>query len=125
MLLVPIPHVRAWKISLRTVHLIAASILVGGYAFAAPAAQLRLPLFTVVASGTGMVLLEAYPRLDSVFQGWALLTWAKLALLCLVPHAGRYRLAILMAVIVLASIGSHMPARFRHYSLLYRRVIKD
>jgi hypothetical protein len=29
----------------------------------------------------------------------------------------------LLAAISLASVGSHMPARFRHYSILHRRVL--
>jgi hypothetical protein len=28
-------------------------------------------------------------------------------------------------VVVIASVGSHMPGRFRHYSVVYRRVIHD
>ena len=42
----------------------------------------------------------------------------KLALLVLIPWLWEYRVAILAVVIVLASVGSHMPARFRYYSWL-------
>jgi len=35
------------------------------------------------------------------------------------------RVAILAAVIVQASVGSHMPARFRYYSLLHGRMLDD
>ena len=30
--------------------------------------------------------------------------------------------AVLLAVVVIASVGSHMPARFRYYSVIYRKV---
>jgi hypothetical protein len=45
-------------------------------------------------------------------------------LLCLIPWLWQYRVPILVAVIVIASVGSHMPRRFRHYSLLHRRVVE-
>ena len=53
------------------------------------------------------------------------MTIAKLALLCAVPLAWDYRLPILLAVLVIASVGSHMSARYRYYSFVYRRVIRD
>ena len=31
---------------------------------------------------------------------------------------------LLLLVVAMASVGSHMPARYRHYSLLERRVIE-
>ncbi len=121
----PIPYVRFWKISLRTAHLVGASILVGGHAFNAPANQLRPMLWLLIASGGGMIFLEAYPTMTFMFEGWGLLLLAKLALLCLVPFAWNLRLPLLIAVVVLASVGSHMPGRMRHYSLLQRKVRKD
>jgi hypothetical protein len=53
------------------------------------------------------------------------MTMAKVALICVVPLAWDYRLPILLAVIVIGSVGSHMPGRYRHYSVLYRRVIHE
>lgn len=121
-----IPYVRFWKIALRTAHILAASFLVGGHAFGAQASQLRPMLYLAMTTGAGMIFLEAYPTtLAFVFEGWAVLLLGKLALLCLIPFAWGYRLPILIAVIALASIGSHMPGRMRHYSLLYRRVVKE
>jgi hypothetical protein len=32
---------------------------------------------------------------------------------------------ILLLVLVLASVGSHMPRRFRYYSLVHRRVLEE
>jgi hypothetical protein len=42
-----------------------------------------------------------------------------------VPLFWDYRLPILLAVVVIASVGSHMPARFRYYSVLQREIIRD
>jgi hypothetical protein len=103
----------------------ATGTLLGGHAFGAPADQLRPLLYVAIASGAGLIGLEAWPTLHFVFEGWGLIILAKLGLLCLIPFAWSYRIPLLLTVVALASIGSHMPARFRHYSFYYRRVIKQ
>ncbi len=103
----------------------AAGILLGGHFFNAPASALLPWLYLAIASGIGLIMLEAYPSLHFVFEGWGVVTLAKLALLIVIPFAWDTRVPILFAVVALGSVGSHMPARFRHYSLLYRRVIKN
>ena len=103
----------------------AISILVGGHAFGAAPAQLKSSLYVAIATGIAMTFLEAYPKLSFVFEGWGLLLMAKIALLCVIPFAWKYRVAILLAAVAIAAIGSHMPARFRHYSVLYGRVTKN
>jgi hypothetical protein len=30
-----------------------------------------------------------------------------------------HRLPILIAVVIIGSVGSHMPRKFRHYSIIY------
>ena len=32
---------------------------------------------------------------------------------------------ILLAVVVIGSVGSHMPGRYRHFSVIYGQVIRD
>jgi len=119
-----IPYARAWNIALRTAHLMGTSMLVGGYAFGASADQLKPLLYLSIATGVGLVVVEAYPSLLFVFEGWGLFLLTKLALLGLVPFAHHYRVSILLAIIALAAVGSHLPARFRHYSLLYGKIIE-
>lgn len=121
----PIPYARAWSIAFRTVHIVAISILVGGHAFGAPADQLRPLLYGAIVSGVGMATIETYPSLQILHQGWGLLLFLKLALLCVVLIAWSYRLPILIAVMIIGSVGSHMPRKFRHYSLLYGSVHKE
>jgi hypothetical protein len=48
----------------------------------------------------------------------------KLVLLCLIPWMWKHRLVMLLLVVGIASVGSHMPARFRYYSLIHRRVLE-
>jgi hypothetical protein len=113
-----IPHAREWSILFRTFHLLAISILVGGHFFNAPADQLRPMLYLAIASGAAMAFVEAYPRFLNLFEGWGILVFIKLALLCAIPFAWSHRFAILVAVLVIGSAGSHMSKRLRHCSPL-------
>jgi hypothetical protein len=114
-----IPYRRWWSIGLRTVHLIAIGILLGGHAFNAPAAQLRPLLYLAIATGCVMAGLESDPNLHFLVEGGGALMLLKLALLCAIPFAWDLRLYLLLGVVILASVGSHMSARHRHYSFLY------
>jgi len=74
-----IPHARLYKVTLRTAHLMATSVLVGGHAFGAPVSALRPLLYVAIATGAGLILLETGPSLHFVFEGWGLLLLIKLA----------------------------------------------
>jgi hypothetical protein len=71
-----------------------------------------------------MIFYEAYPTLGFLFEGWGLMLLAKLGLLCALGLVSRARLPILLAVVALAAIGSHMPRRWRHFSILHRKVMR-
>ena len=118
-------NIRALNIALRTAHIGAMGILVGGHAFDVPPERLMVSLWVAIATGVTLAAVEAGPRLLWFHQGRGLMTMTKLALLCAVPLAWDYRLPILLTVIVLASVGSHMPARFRYYSVVHRQIIRD
>lgn len=120
-----LPYARALNIAFRTIHIVAMSLLVGGYAFGASAERLRLSLLFVLGSGAALILIEAYPNLHYIFEGRALFLWFKLALFGILPHARGYQVPILLLIVAIASVGSHLPSRYRHFSVLYRRVVKD
>ena len=84
-----------------------------------------MSLWLTIGTGVALAAIEAGPRLLWFHQGRGVMTMAKLALICAVPLAWDYRLPILLAVIVVGSVGSHMPGRYRHYSVVYRQVIHD
>jgi len=121
-------NARLWNVSLRTAHIAAMGVLLGGHAFV-PAEErdrLLLSLWLTIATGTCLGLLETGGRPTWFHQGRGLMTLAKLGLLCTVPFLWDYqrlRLAVLVTVVVIASVGSHMPARFRYYSVLYRKIL--
>ena len=116
---------RALNITLRTAHIGAMAVLVGGHAFDVVPDRLLPILWLTVGTGAALVAIEAGPRLLWFHQGRGLMTMSKLALLSAVLVAWDYRLPILLGVLVLASVGSHMSARYRYYSVIQRRVVKD
>jgi hypothetical protein len=119
---------RTWNIALRTAHIATTGVLLGGHAFDRPANDLRPILYLTIATGVVLGMLEAGPRLLWFHQGRGLMTIAKLLLLCTVPLLWEHRylrLAVLLAVVAIASVGAHMPARLRYYSVIYRQVIAD
>jgi hypothetical protein len=121
---VRLPYARAWNIAARTAHIAAMSVLVGAHAFDVPAVRLHGMLAFTIATGALLIVLEAFslgPRW--LVQGRGLMVLGKLALLVAIPFAWSSRLGLLMGVIVLASVGSHMPARFRYYSVVDGRVL--
>jgi hypothetical protein len=118
-----IPHERAWNVGLRTLHLMAFGALLGGHVWQVQADLLYPSLAITVASGAALIGLELYQNVHWLFLGKGLVVLAKLALLLLVPLFWEARVLLLLAVVALASIGAHMPARFRHYSVLHRRVL--
>ena len=119
-----IPHARAWNIAARTAHIAATGVLVGGHAFNAPRDDLYPILWLAIITGAALIFLEAFSvRLRWLAQGRGLMVVVKLVLLLFIPLAWSLRLPILLAVIVLASVGSHMPARFRYYSIVDGKVL--
>lgn len=115
---------RAVNIALRTAHLGVAGVLCGGHVFDIPAESLKIWLVWTIVTGGLLALVEASSRLHWLYQGRGLFVLTKLALLCLIPWLWPYRVGILAVVIVLAGVGSHMPARFRYYSVLHGRMLE-
>ena len=119
-----LPGARSWSITFRTIHLAAFGVLLGGHAFAVDAENLLPSLWLTILSGIGLIALEMYAQgLYWLFLGKGITVLVKLGLLLAVPFFWEQRVWLLLAVVVIASVGSHMPSRFRHYSLLHRRLI--
>jgi hypothetical protein len=115
---------RAWNIAFRTAHIGVTGILLGGHVFDVDPARLRVWLCLVIATGVCLSAIEAYPSLRWLHEGRGALVLAKVALLLVVALLWEHRVYLLAAVVVIGSVGSHMPARFRYYSVLYRRVLE-
>jgi hypothetical protein len=119
-----LPHARAWNVGARTVHLGATGVLLGGHFFGIEAETLLPWLAAAIASGAVMLAVEIYSSFDWLAELGGLAVVLKVALLCVIPFAWSARVPILFAVVLVAGIGSHMPGKYRHYSLRYRRSMK-
>lgn len=116
---------RSIAIALRTLHLASFGILLGGHAFAIESNQLLPALYLTIASGIGLMAIEVYViGLYWFFLGKGVMVFLKLALLLAIPYFWEHRVLLLLLVVTIASVGSHMPARYRHYSFLHRRVVQ-
>ena len=114
---------RGLNIALRTAHIGVTGALFGGHVFAISAERLLPFLYLSILTGIVLLIVEIYPTWRRIFEVRTAMVAAKLLLLCLIPWLWTYRVAILIAVIVIASIGSHMPRRYRYYSILDRRLV--
>jgi hypothetical protein len=119
-----LPYNRGISIAFRTLHLLGSSLLIGGHAFGAEPQRLIGLLYLTVGSGLGLAVLELYRSCDWVYQGMGLLVIVKTAITALTGIWWEQRVALLCVVVVLGSIGSHMPADYRHYSPWHGRVLQ-
>ena len=117
--------IRWLNIALRTAHIGAMGILLGGHAFNVDPERLMLALWLTIGTGVGLIALESGAKLLWLHQGRGIMVIVKLALICCVPLFWDYRLPILLTVVVVGSVGSHMSGRFRYYSVYYREVLQD
>jgi hypothetical protein len=115
---------RALNIGLRTAHLCAMGIVLGGFVFGVAPARLAVSLWVTVGTGLLLTGAEIGFRATWFHEGRGLMTIVKLLLLCALPLVHGARLPLLFAVVVIGSVGSHMPGRFRHYSVLRREILE-
>ncbi len=115
---------RAWNIALRATHISVTGVLVGGHVFGIAPGRLIPWVYMAIITGLVLMLIEAYPDWRYFSEGRGVMVLAKVSLLCTIPWFWQERVAILAAILIMASIGSHMPKRYRHYSLIERRVIE-
>jgi hypothetical protein len=115
---------RAWNIALRTAHIGVTGMLLGGHFFAIAAGRLLPLLCLAILTGSALGIAEVYPNWRSVFEVRSLVIASKVLLLCLIPLLWECRVIILSLVLVMASTGSHLPRRYRHYSVLERQNVR-
>ena len=116
------PTPRFWNIVARTAHIVVTAALFGGHVFDTDPAFAPLAV-RGLATGAVLVVLEAYPSASWLGELRGLAVVGKAALLLAIPWFWPQRVWLLIAVFVLASAGSHMPRRWRHFSILTRRSV--
>ena len=119
------PHsgaARAIGIALRTAHLGAMAVLVGGVELGAPGPSLRSWQVATFATGAALLASEASHSRHWVYQGRGLATLAHVGALLLLGFAGANRMGVAVALVV-GALGSHLPRTVRKWSLRHGRVV--
>ena len=115
------PGERQLRALLRTAHIVAMAVLVGGHFYDAPRQALLWPLALSVGTGFLFMLLELHGSFDWLFQVRGLITIAKIVLVLLIPTFWDHRMWLLLPAVAIASLSSHMSSGFRYYSILSRK----
>ncbi|HZD40002.1 MAG TPA: hypothetical protein VE131_04725 [Terriglobales bacterium] len=120
-----LPGARALRTTLRTAHLVAFGALYGGHLYGVPAERLWPALLATVATGGAFMSLEIYCTPLWLVQLRGMATLVKIALVAAVAVFWNVRVWLLTAAIIIAGVTSHMPGRYRYYSVLHGRVVGD
>jgi hypothetical protein len=120
-----LPFARGLNVAFRSAHLVTSGALLGGHVFDIAPDRLILFLYLTIASGGCLIALELYRSCQWAYQGMGLLVEIKLAVLIAAGIWWDERVPLVILVVVLGSVGSHMPARYRHYSLRHGRVLEE
>jgi len=110
---------RGLKISLRAVHTLCASVLVGGALLAVDPGRSSAWAAGTAISGLALVLLDLHESGAFLVQIRGLVVLAKIALLATLPWL-RWQPALLAAALLLSVLSSHAPGRVRYLVLLGR-----
>ena len=117
-----IPGARWLRTSLRTLHLIAVGALYGGHLYAVDVTRLQPALVSVLLTGGLLVCFEVWQSRIWLVQVRGVATFLKLGALAAIGLTPDWTVALLTLALVIGSISSHMPARWRYHSVLHGRV---
>jgi len=118
-----LPGARWLRTSLRTLHLVAVGALYGGHVYGIAAERLVPALVGVLATGGVLVVFEVWQARIWLVQVRGVATLVKLVLVVGVGAAWDLRIVLLTLALVIGSVSSHMPGRWRYHSLLHGRVV--
>lgn len=114
---------RPVQVALRSVHVAAMAVVLGGLAFDVADARLHAAGMVTVASGLGLLAVEVARTGVYLYTLAGAVTIGKLALLGLGAASPAERFELYLAATLLAAVASHASWRWRHWSLLDRKVL--
>ena len=118
------PWARPAQLVLRSIHIAAMALVVGGIPFGADYQALRGAILITLASGLLLFAIDLAKDLGILTQGSGVAVLLKLALLGLGVLQPAARLPWYLAATLVASVGSHMPGNWRHFSFLTGKVLR-
>jgi hypothetical protein len=119
------PGQRWVRISIRTAHLLSMGLLIGGFAGGLPLEQLSAAFWWTLLTGVVFVAVELHASFIFLFQLKGIAVLAKTLLLLAAWAEPRYAMSCLVFAVVIGGISSHMPGKYRYFSPLHGRVIKE
>ena len=114
---------RIAQVVLRSAHIAAMGLVLGGIYLGGGFEQLRGPILLTIASGLLLAAVDLAKGPEFLLQGSGAALLLKLALLGLGNVWSGARLEWYLAATVAASIGAHMPGAWRHFSFRAWRVL--
>lgn len=119
-----LPWARPFQVGLRTLHIMTMGLLLGGVAQGADRSRLATALLLTVLSGILLMVLDLAKGSSNLTHASGAAVFLKLGLLGLGNLFPQARLQWYLAATAVASIGAHMPATWRHFSLVHWKVIQ-
>ena len=113
---------RLAQLALRSLHIAAMGLVLGGIALGGDFHRLRGAILGTVLSGALLAAIDQFKGPEFLLQGSGAALLLKLALLGLGNLFPGARLGWYLAATVTASLGSHMPGAWRHFSFKDGRV---
>jgi len=113
----PASGMRWINIAARTLHIAFAAVLFGGLLLAVPFVRLENYHWLAILSGIVLMALEWLHDYRWWHRGKGLLIWLHLGLCLLIHLLPRFTVPLLWLILISGCIGSHMPRRFRHWSM--------
>jgi hypothetical protein len=113
---------RAVGILVRTAHLFAMALFLGGLHLGAAEPALRTWRLATAATGVALLAVEMSHGRAWIHQVRGITAIAHVAVLGLLAFGGMGRAASTLAL-VLGAVGSHLPRSIRKFSVRHRRVV--
>lgn len=110
---------RPVRIALRTAHILVTGIFLGGHFFGIAADLLEPWLWFSITTGLLLFATDLHASFTTLFEVHGLIVILKILLLIALPLFWQYRIELLITILVIGSISSHMPGRYRHRLVLY------
>ncbi|MEN8158866.1 MAG: hypothetical protein ABFS41_02205 [Myxococcota bacterium] len=118
-----VPGLRPLRTTIRAAHVVAVAAFFGGHVYAVSSERLEPAVAAVVATGVAFTILEIVRAPVWVVQVRGLAVYAKVALMAAVSTGAPAPVLLLTLALVVGVVASHMPGRYRYYSLVHRRVV--
>ena len=108
------PHRRVLRLGLRTAHILTAGTLLGGVIFDQAWPSLQPWWLAMLVTGALLLLTDLHASCGYLLQVSGLSVLAKIALSAAAGWIPQAALPLLLGALVIGSISSHMPGRYRH-----------